>query len=134
MALVIDCAQVDPTWGCRHRIRAASEAEALRLAALHARAHGTEPTPELLARSRASLRDEGAALPAGTRVVLAALDIEQLRSRVAQGLTCPGCGLLYFADSDAALAAAQVQAHLLEAKARLYTQCPDHAYRLLIGA
>jgi predicted small metal-binding protein len=58
MMMVIDCALVEPAWGCRHRIRAATEAEAMRLAAMHARSHGSTPTPALIARSRDLLRVE----------------------------------------------------------------------------
>jgi hypothetical protein len=59
---MIECALVNPAWGCRHVIRASTEAEALRFAAMHALAHGTEPTEEILARSREHMWDDRASL------------------------------------------------------------------------
>jgi predicted small metal-binding protein len=59
MGKIIDCGQVAPDSGCTHVVRGRDEEEALRKASEHARKdHGLEPTPELMARVRAVMRDE----------------------------------------------------------------------------
>ena len=59
MAKVIECSRVDPSSGCRHVVRGETEEEVLRKAAEHAKEHGIrEVTPELLAKVKASIRDE----------------------------------------------------------------------------
>jgi predicted small metal-binding protein len=59
MGKVIDCGEVAPDSGCTHVVRGKDEQEALRNAEQHARNdHGLEPTPELMARVRAAMRDE----------------------------------------------------------------------------
>jgi hypothetical protein len=58
MTKVIDCALIEPGWTCGHFIRATTEAETLRLAMMHARSHGVEPSPALPAQVRAAMRDE----------------------------------------------------------------------------
>lgn len=59
MAKVIDCGKVAPESGCTHIVRGATEEEALRNAEQHARKdHGMTPTPELMAKVRAAMRDE----------------------------------------------------------------------------
>ena len=56
MAVMIDCGKVNPASGCGHIIRAETEEEALRLAAEHARSHGLEMSPELLAKVKEQMR------------------------------------------------------------------------------
>jgi predicted small metal-binding protein len=48
LSKIIDCAKVNPASGCGHVIEADSEEELLKLAAVHAKTHGMEPSPELL--------------------------------------------------------------------------------------
>jgi len=55
MAKMIDCAKVNPASGCGHVIRADSEEELLKLAAEHAKTHGMEPTPELVAMVKSNI-------------------------------------------------------------------------------
>ena len=50
MALQVDCGKVRPQEACSHVIRADSEDELLRKVAEHAKTHGLEPTPELVAQ------------------------------------------------------------------------------------
>jgi predicted small metal-binding protein len=54
---MIDCGKVNPTSGCGHVIRADTEEEAPRLAGEHAREHGLEATPELVAQVRAHVEE-----------------------------------------------------------------------------
>jgi hypothetical protein len=58
---------------------------------------------------------------------LAALDREHLRARVAVGVHCPGCGLLYLADPPPGFAPAALHRVEAEARAMLSVACPDHA-------
>jgi predicted small metal-binding protein len=59
MGKVIDCNQVAPEAGCDHVVRGATEEEALRNAAEHAKEHGiVEVTPELLEKVKAAMHDE----------------------------------------------------------------------------
>jgi predicted small metal-binding protein len=59
MGKVIDCNQVAPEAGCDHVVRGATEEEALRNAAEHAKEHGiVEVTPELIEKVKAAMRDE----------------------------------------------------------------------------
>jgi predicted small metal-binding protein len=59
MGKMIECGKVAPESGCTHVVRGANEEEALRNAEQHARQdHGMEPTPELMAKVRAAMRDE----------------------------------------------------------------------------
>lgn len=57
MAKIIHCAKVNPASGCGHVIRADSEEELLTLAAEHAKTHGMEPTPELVAMVKSNIED-----------------------------------------------------------------------------
>jgi predicted small metal-binding protein len=57
MAKVIDCGKVNPVSGCGHVIRAETEDELLQLAAEHAKEHGMEPSPELLAQVRSHIEE-----------------------------------------------------------------------------
>lgn len=57
MAKIIDCGKVNPASGCGHVIRADTEEEAMRLAAEHAKTHGLEPTPELMAMVRQNIQE-----------------------------------------------------------------------------
>ncbi len=57
---IIDCNKVNPTSDCHHIVRGADEEEVLRNAAEHAKEHGLAPTPELLARVRSFIQEEGA--------------------------------------------------------------------------
>jgi predicted small metal-binding protein len=59
MGKVIDCNQVAPEAGCDHVVRGATEEEALRNAAEHAKEHGiVEVTPELMEKVKAAMHDE----------------------------------------------------------------------------
>jgi predicted small metal-binding protein len=59
MGKVIDCNQVAPEAGCDHVVRGATEEEALRNAAEHAKEHGiVEVTPELIEKVKAAMHDE----------------------------------------------------------------------------
>ncbi len=59
MVKVIHCDEVVPESGCSHTVRGATEEEALRNAAEHAKEHGiTEVTPELMEKVKAAMRDE----------------------------------------------------------------------------
>ena len=60
MAKVIYCSKVNPSSDCDHVIRGDSEEEVLRQAAVHAKEHGLQPTPELMAAVRAAIDDEQA--------------------------------------------------------------------------
>jgi predicted small metal-binding protein len=59
MGKMLECAKVDPSSGCTHVIRGATEDEVVRNAAEHAKQHGLrEMTPELMARVKANIRNE----------------------------------------------------------------------------
>ena len=59
MAKAIYCAEVDPSTGCQHVVRGATEEELFRNAAEHVKEHGIrEVTPELVARVRSLIKDE----------------------------------------------------------------------------
>jgi predicted small metal-binding protein len=59
MAKMLECAKVDPSSGCTHVIRGATEDEVVKNAAEHAKQHGLrEMTPELMARVKANIRNE----------------------------------------------------------------------------
>jgi predicted small metal-binding protein len=57
VAKLVDCGKVNPASGCSHVIRGENEEEVLRLAAEHAKEHGMEASPELLAQVRAHIED-----------------------------------------------------------------------------
>ena len=58
MAKIVECAKVDPSSGCNHVVRGATEAEVLQKAAEHAKAHGIrQMTPELMEKVKANIRD-----------------------------------------------------------------------------
>ena len=58
MSKVIYCSKVDPNSDCDRVIRGTDEEEVLRKAAIHAREHGLEPTPDLLERVRAAIEED----------------------------------------------------------------------------
>ena len=58
MAKVIDCHKVNPESDCHHVIRGESEEEVLQQAAVHAKEHGLEPTPELIEKVKSAIEDE----------------------------------------------------------------------------
>lgn len=58
MGKMIDCHKVNPTTDCHHVVRGADEEEVLRKAAEHAKEHGLEPSPELLAHVKSFVEDE----------------------------------------------------------------------------
>lgn len=58
MGKVIYCNKVNPSSGCNHIIRGETEEEILQQAKGHAKEHGLEPTPELLAMVKAHIEDE----------------------------------------------------------------------------
>jgi predicted small metal-binding protein len=58
MEKIIECAQVDPSSGCKFVVRGKDEAEVLKNAMEHAKLHGIrEVTPELKAKVKAAIRD-----------------------------------------------------------------------------
>ena len=57
MAKVIDCGKVNPASGCGHVIRGETEEDVLRQAAEHAASHGMEPSPELMEKVKAQIRE-----------------------------------------------------------------------------
>ena len=50
MGKVIKCNKVNPSGDCTHVVRGATEQEVLKNAAAHAKDHGLEATPELMAQ------------------------------------------------------------------------------------
>ena len=58
MAKVIYCSKVNPSADCEYVIRGDSEEEVLLQATVHAKQHGLQPTPELMAAVRAAIEDE----------------------------------------------------------------------------
>jgi predicted small metal-binding protein len=58
MSKVIYCNKVNPSSECDHVIRGENEEAVLQQAAVHAKEHGLEPTPELLEKVRGSIEDE----------------------------------------------------------------------------
>lgn len=59
MSKIIDCGKVNPASGCGHVVTGETEEELLKNAAIHAKEHGMEPTPELLERVRSYIEDRG---------------------------------------------------------------------------
>lgn len=58
MGKIIDCNKVNPTSGCSHVVRGATEEELLKNAAEHAKEHGLEPTSELLEQVKTHIEEE----------------------------------------------------------------------------
>jgi predicted small metal-binding protein len=58
MGKIIDCNKVNPSSDCHHVVRGANEEEVLRKAAEHAKDHGLEASPELLAQVKSYIEDE----------------------------------------------------------------------------
>jgi predicted small metal-binding protein len=59
MGKIVDCGKVDPSTGCSHVVRGATEEELMKNAAEHAKEHGiVEVTPELMERVRANIQEE----------------------------------------------------------------------------
>ena len=58
MGKIIYCNKVNPSSDCHHVIRGKNEEEVLQQAAVHAKEHGLEPTPELIQKVKASIEDE----------------------------------------------------------------------------
>ncbi len=59
MGMVLECAKVDPSSGCHHVVRGATEEEVVKNAAEHAKQHGIrEMTPEMAAKVKANIRRE----------------------------------------------------------------------------
>jgi len=58
MAKVIHCSKVNPAGGCNHVIRGETVEDVLRLAGVHAKEHGLEPTPELVEMVKRFIEDE----------------------------------------------------------------------------
>jgi predicted small metal-binding protein len=57
MPKLIDCGKVNPASGCGHVIRGDTDEDVLRQAAEHAREHGMEPSPELMAQVKAHIEE-----------------------------------------------------------------------------
>lgn len=58
MAKIIECHKVNPASECDHVVRGRDEDELLANARVHAREHGLEPTPELMAQVRSFIEEE----------------------------------------------------------------------------
>jgi len=58
MGKMIECHKVNPSSECDHVVRGRDEGEVMRNAEVHAREHGLEPTPELMAQVRSHMEDE----------------------------------------------------------------------------
>jgi predicted small metal-binding protein len=58
MGKTIDCNKVNPTSECHHVVRGADEEEVLRKAAEHAKEHGLQPSPELLAKVKSHIEND----------------------------------------------------------------------------
>lgn len=58
MGKMIECHNLNPTSECDHIVRGENEGEVMRNAEMHAREHGLEPTPELMAQVRSHMEDE----------------------------------------------------------------------------
>ena len=58
MGKIIECHKVNPTNDCDHVVHGRDENELMRNAAEHAREHGLEPTPELMAQVRTHMEDD----------------------------------------------------------------------------
>ena len=59
MGKMLECAKVDPSSGCKHVVRGATDDEVMKKAAEHAKQHGIrEMTPELMSRVKANIRNE----------------------------------------------------------------------------
>jgi predicted small metal-binding protein len=54
---MIDCGKVNPASGCGHVIRGDTEEDVLREAGEHAKEHGMEPSPELMAQVRSHIEE-----------------------------------------------------------------------------
>ena len=58
MAKTIHCNKVNPSSECNHVITGETEEEVLQKAGVHAREHGLEATPELIAKVKSHIEDE----------------------------------------------------------------------------
>ena len=58
MTKAIYCNKVNPSSECDHVLRADTEEELLVLAGAHAKEHGLEATPELIAMVKSNIEDE----------------------------------------------------------------------------
>jgi predicted small metal-binding protein len=58
MSKKIECNKVNPSSDCNHVIRGETVEEVLEQAKVHAKAHGLEPTPELLEMVKAHIEEE----------------------------------------------------------------------------
>ncbi len=58
MSKVIHCDKVNPSGECHHSLRGATEEEVLEKAKVHAKEHGMEPTPDLLAKVKSYIEEE----------------------------------------------------------------------------
>lgn len=58
MAKIIECHKVNPSSECDHVVRGRDEEELMANAQVHAREHGLEPTPELMAQVRSFIEEE----------------------------------------------------------------------------
>ena len=58
MAKILECANVDPSSGCKYIIRGETEEEVLQKTAEHAKEHGIrQVTPELIERVKANIHE-----------------------------------------------------------------------------
>ena len=60
MGKMVECAKIDPSSGCKHVVRGKTDEEVMRNVMEHAKEHGIrEVTPELMAKVKGAIRDEG---------------------------------------------------------------------------
>ena len=58
MGKAIHCNKVNPSSDCDHVVRGETEEEVLQKAGVHAKEHGLEATPELIAQVRSHIEEE----------------------------------------------------------------------------
>ena len=59
MGKIVECANVDPSSGCKHVIRGKDEQEIMKRVMEHAKQHGIrEATPELMTKVKKAMREE----------------------------------------------------------------------------
>lgn len=57
MSKILDCGKVNPASGCGHVLKAETEEELMKMAAEHAKTHGMEATPELMAAVKGQIEE-----------------------------------------------------------------------------
>jgi predicted small metal-binding protein len=67
MGKISECHKVNPSSECHHVVPGATEEEIRRRAAEHAKSHGLNPSPELLAKVKAYIEEESSGRPSTVR-------------------------------------------------------------------